>query len=190
MFVQAAMGGNFEPEMVVAGSVRIHRGTSCRRMSNVSITVFSEPDLENILAPGERLLWSGRPCYGRRFIQTVGAERMLHIGLLVGIWVWSAATVLLAVISCNAACQRQYVLYNSAYFVSDRRAFVCRYGRNWRLGARAYLVSCPHSQAYPYEVMQVALIHPFRSALCFPKTWFNRPDLDWVILVSHSCGAE
>lgn len=169
------MGGNFEPEMAVAGGVRIHRGINCRRMSNVSITVLSEPDLENILAPGERLLWSGCACYGRRFIQTVGAKQMLHIGLLVvgvvlwgavpfiaghnefglgvGIWVCSAATVLLALISYNAACQRQYVLYNSAYFVSDKRAFVCRYGRNWRLGARAYIVSCPHSQAYPYEVI-------------------------------------
>lgn len=144
-------------------------------MTNLTITTFHHPTLENILAPGERLLWSGQPSYGRRFFQAVGAERTFHIGFLIGtivmwstlpfieteprfgrneaIWIYSAVSIGFFAVSYALASQRHYVLFNLVYFISDRRAIVCRRGRNWRLSTQLYVISCPHSEFYPYSVI-------------------------------------
>ncbi len=52
------------------------------------------------------------------------------------------------------ASNRQYVLSNLAYFITDKRAIVIRRGRNWRFATRLYLISFPHSETYPYSVLQ------------------------------------
>jgi len=144
-------------------------------MQNITILSLDHADLDKILESDERLLWSGVPGYGRRFYEVVGYERKTHIAILVGvivmwstlvfidpdarlnrtdaIWVYSAATLMFIGISVHQASQRQYVLCNLAYLVTDKRAIICRRGRNWRFGVRLYVVSCPHSASYPYSVI-------------------------------------
>ncbi|WP_170428566.1 hypothetical protein [Ruegeria arenilitoris] len=145
-------------------------------MYNPKIEVFDRPNLNAIVAPDERLIWSGHPEYGQNFLEPVGSERVIHIGLLLGtIAMWSSlfiiepndtfsrsdAIITFAVItimflagSFGVAAHRQYVLQNLVYFVTDKRAIVCRYGRNWRLSSRIYVISCPHAATFPYEVIQ------------------------------------
>ncbi|MFT6459436.1 hypothetical protein [Pseudophaeobacter arcticus] len=144
-------------------------------MQNITVINLDHPDLDDILDRGERLLWSGEPGYGRRFLQPVGDEWKIHIGLFVGalamwgtlpfidtearfgrdaaVWVYGAFTIACIGISFLLACQRQYVLQNLAYLITDRRAVICRRGRNWRFGVRLYVVSCPHSDTFPYSVI-------------------------------------
>jgi hypothetical protein len=144
-------------------------------MHDLTVTTCNRPDLEDILASRERLLWSGQPSYGCRFFQSVGHEWVYHIGFLIGaavmwsslpfiepearlglntaVWVYGALTIAFVAMSASLASQRQYVLYNLVYIVTDRRAIVCRRGRNWRFGVRLYIVSCPHSGTYPYSVI-------------------------------------
>jgi len=144
-------------------------------MQDITITSLNQPNLDDFLGPEERLLWSGQPCYGRRFFQAVGNERMIHIGFSLGtivmwstlpfietevrfgrntaIWVYGALTLAFVAASFSLASQRHYVLYNLAYFITDKRAIVCRRGRNWRLGTRLYVISCPHSETYPYSII-------------------------------------
>jgi hypothetical protein len=172
----------FEPSLTVCGWP--HYAVQCYdgQMQNITITSFNQADLNDLLGIDERLLWSGQPGYGRKFFQTVGSERMAHIGFVVGavimwstlpfieiqpergrataIWVYSAVSMLFVVSSFTLASQRQYVLYNLAYFVTDKRAIVCRLGKNWRLASRLYVVSCPHSETYPYSVIAS---HPYPS---------------------------
>lgn len=144
-------------------------------MHNITVTTFQRPDLEDILTEGECLLWTGKPSHGRRFFQVVGDEWIYHISFLIGaavmwcslpfiepdarlgfnaaIWIYGAVTIAFITISVTLASQRQYVLNNLVYFVTDRRAIVCRSGKNWRFGSRLYIVSCPHSETYPYSVI-------------------------------------
>jgi len=144
-------------------------------MNGISIKNIQGSNLEDVLEPGERLLWSGAPASGQRFFQVVGDERFFHIGLLVGAAVmWSSVffiepetrfglktaymvfgvmTFLFVVTSICIVSARQFVLQNLVYFVTDNRALILRCGRNWRLGKRLYLVSCPHSATYPYRVI-------------------------------------
>lgn len=144
-------------------------------MYNLTVSVIRRPDLGSILAPEERLLWSGQPSYGRRFFQAVGDERVLHICLFIGaavmwstlpfiepksqfgrddaVWIYGVVTMAFVAFSASLASKRQYVLYNLAYLVTDRRAIVCRRGRNWRLFTHLYVISCPHSETYPYSVI-------------------------------------
>jgi hypothetical protein len=144
-------------------------------MPNIKVTNVDKLDLDDVLDPDERLLWSGRPGYGRSFLQAVGDERTIHIALLVGALVmfstlflmnaesrisraeaaWVCGAVTLAFLACSfvLASQRQYVLYNLSYFVTDKRAIICRRGQNWRLAGRLYIVSCPHSGTYPYALI-------------------------------------
>ena len=144
-------------------------------MSNITVTTLTEAKLEDVLVPGERLIWSGRPAYGRRFFQPVGDEKVIHISLFVGalvmwstlpfiqahssfgnryaFWAFSAFSLLGLVKSAHLASQREYVLCHLLYFLTDQRAIICRRGLNWRLGARLYVVSCPHSYTYSYPVL-------------------------------------
>ena len=144
-------------------------------MHDLTVTTFKQADLKDVLDPEERLLWSGQPSYGRNFFQAVGQERVFHIGFLIGavmmwsslpfiepearigrnvaVWVYGVSTILFVAASFTLASQRQYVLYNLAYIVTDRRAIICRRGRNWRFVTRLYVISCPHSETYPYKLI-------------------------------------
>lgn len=151
-------------------------------MFKLTTNIFQKPDLEEILASDENLLWSGEPSYGQRFFQAVGDERLFHIGILIGIavlwstlplinsksapgrdtaiWVYSGLTFVFVTSSFYLANLRQFVLRRLVYFVTDKRAIVCRRGSNWRLGERLYVVSCPHSERFPYRLIQS---RPFAS---------------------------
>ncbi|MFA3920211.1 hypothetical protein [Ruegeria hyattellae] len=179
-------------------------------MQDITIQSFHHAEMGEILDPNEKLLWSGTPGYGRRFLEAVGDERKIHIAALVGvvvmwstvffidaearfgrneaIWIYSAATLMFLVGSMFLASERQYVLYNLVYFVTDSRAIICRRGRNWRLGVRLYVVSCPHSTTYPYSLisshpypslqigtlLSVNLVQPFGLGLSHPGHSFLR----------------
>lgn len=146
-------------------------------MSFVSVTALRAPDLEEILTPKERLLWSGRLGFGLKFFQAVGEEQKLQVFILVALtalwatlplvdadpdarfgrfkalFVYGIATVALLSFSAYLAAQRQFVLGNLIYYVTDTRVIICRFGRNWRLGTRLFVVSCKHSTTFPYEVL-------------------------------------
>lgn len=147
------------------------------RMSHVTVTALRTSDLEEIPTPKERLLWSGRPGCGLKFFQAVGEERKLQVFVLVALvalwatlpfidadpdarfgrfkalFVYCVATVALLSFSAYLATQRQFVLSNLIYYVTDTRVVICRLGRNWRLSTRLFVVSCEHSTAFPYEVL-------------------------------------
>ncbi|MFU8776282.1 MAG: hypothetical protein ACNA7M_01250 [Roseovarius sp.] len=151
-------------------------------MTNVSVEVFSDAEASEILAPDERLLWTGRPEFGRGFFQPIGAERTYLIAMCVGaivMWgtvpyisstttnallnvyvVYGVASLVFALTAFVMASNRQYVLCNVLYLVTNKRAIVCRRGRNWRFGVRRYVVSNPHSVTYPYEI---SATRPFAS---------------------------
>lgn len=144
-------------------------------MSGLSIEVFANDDLKAILDADEQVIWSGRPEYGRRFFQPIGAERIALVCVMLGIvamwgtlpfippdpsfgraeaiWVYSAVSLGLALVIIWAAYQRQTVLCTLLYFLTDKRSIVCRRGRNWHLGTRLYVVSNRHSATYPYQIV-------------------------------------
>ncbi len=144
-------------------------------MQNVTVTNSNRFDLNDILDPNEKLLWSGAPGYGRKLFQAVGDERKIHIFLLIAsvvmwatlpfinadaefgrfeaYWIYGAMTFAFVAFSFSIASQRHYVLFNLAYFVTDRRVIICRRGRNWRFGVRLYIVSCEHSATFPYSIV-------------------------------------
>ncbi len=152
------------------------------RMTHASINSAASADLTEILEPNERLLWVGAPAFGRRFFQPVGAERIWLLSFIIGIiamwctlpfipsgpglnqddaiWVYLAVTVFFVILAASLAMQRQYVLQNLAYYLTNRRAIVCRVGMNWRLSSRVYIISCPLSPAFSYEIIDTA---PFPS---------------------------
>ncbi|WP_297777692.1 hypothetical protein [uncultured Roseovarius sp.] len=144
-------------------------------MDHVAIEILSDADLNTLLTPDEHLLWTGRPDYGRMFFQPTGAERTYLISMIVGAlvmwstlpfldstsafgqieayWIYGATTLAFGAAAYTMACNRQYVLSNVIYFLTTKRAIVCRRGRNWRLGVRLYVVFNPHSATYPYEIL-------------------------------------
>ncbi|MBO9435417.1 hypothetical protein J7394_14460 [Ruegeria sp. R13_0] len=144
-------------------------------MQNVTVTSSNRFDLNDILDADEKLLWSGVPGYGRKFIQAVGDERKVHVCLLIAslvmwatlpfidvdaefgrfeaYWIYGAMTFAFVAFSFSFATQRHYVLFNLAYFVTDRRVIICRRGRNWRFGVRLYIVSVEHSATFPYSIV-------------------------------------
>lgn len=143
-------------------------------MQNPTITVYSQPGLEEILNSNEQILWSGEPTYGRRIFQVLSQERLWHFGFAFGIaamwstlpfirtetgqapiaavWVYAITTIAFIFISAFIAIQRQHVLSSLVYIITNKRAIVCRSGKNWFFSNRLYVVSCPHSETYPYEV--------------------------------------
>lgn len=134
-------------------------------MSQTAVVRSEIPELRNILAPGERLLWSGQPVYGRKLFQAVGQERLMHTAFLAAILVlWAAvpfapdrpgmppntpilicvaATLAFTAISLGLAAARRSLLNRLAYFVSDKRAIICRRGRNWKFESLLHVVSFP-----------------------------------------------
>lgn len=144
-------------------------------MGNVSIEIRTDADLEKILALEEYLLWTGRPAYGRGLFQPIGAERTYLVSMLVGAlvmwgtipfiesdvpfgrfqayWVYGAVSLGFMAVAYAMASNRQYVLWNLIYFVTNKRSIICRRGRNWRFGTRLYIVSNAHSATYPYEIV-------------------------------------
>ncbi len=69
-------------------------------------------------------------------------------------WVYGAVIVVFFLAQLAMAFDRQFVLANQAYFVTDRRSIVLRFGRNWRFARRVYVVSCLHAKEFPYVVRQ------------------------------------
>ncbi len=51
------------------------------------------------------------------------------------------------------AIVRQHVLSRLFYAVTNKRAIVCRRGRNWRFADRIYIVANPHYDSYPYALL-------------------------------------
>lgn len=144
-------------------------------MSQVAIEILTDVDLNTILTPDERLLWTGKPAFGLGLFQPIGAERTYLISMLVGAlvmwstlpfldstrslgrleayWIYGATTLAFVAVAYGIACNRQYLLSNVFYLLTTKRAIVCRRGRNWRFGVRLYVVSNPHSATYPYEIL-------------------------------------
>ena len=144
-------------------------------MSGISIEIMATSDLSDVLAPDERLLWSGNPEHGIRFFEPIGEEKIQLVAMGVGaIVLWSSLPVLLSFVEFGAtyiaavfgaitflfglvgyflALMRQKVLSTSLYIVTDQRAIVCRRDWDWRSGDRLCVVSNPHSVTYPYEVV-------------------------------------
>lgn len=145
-------------------------------MYAVETDVFRDPDLKVILEPGERLLWSGRPAYGRGFFQAVGQEKIVHAGSAVfavflwaslpliqpigsplaqtnAIWAYSAVTLMLVLFSFLWASHRRTKLRGLAYFVTDRRCILSHRVKNESLVTRVEVISCPHSATYPYSTV-------------------------------------
>ncbi|TRD18358.1 hypothetical protein [Palleronia caenipelagi] len=195
-------------------------------MQNIKVLHFNHAELDDILEAGERLLWSGVPGYGRKFLEAVGNERKFHIAALAGIvvmwstlffidteaqfdrteaiWIYGAATLMFLGVSAFLASERHYVLYNLVYLVTDRRAIIFRRGRNWRLGVRLYVVSCPHSKTYPYSLIEsrpypslqigtllsVDQVQPFGSGLSHPGHSFLRDRITSIVTFDYLPDAE
>ncbi|MWD26558.1 hypothetical protein E0K89_003620 [Aquicoccus sp. SCR17] len=70
------------------------------------------------------------------------------------LWIYGAVTIAFALIACYLATTRAYILGNLHYAVTNERAIVRRGGRNHMFAARDYLVSCKHSDDFPYEVVE------------------------------------
>ena len=195
-------------------------------MQDIEVSSHGHVNFDDILEPDERLLWSGVPGYGRAFLEAVGDERKLHIAELVGliimwstlffidpdadlgrveaIWIYGAFTLAVVAVAFSMASQRHYVLNNLVYFVTDRRAIICRRGRNWRLGVRLYVVSCPHSATYPYELLptrpypslqigtllSVDQVQPFGLGLSHPGHSILRDRVHSIVTLDYIFDAE
>lgn len=144
-------------------------------MHQPTIDVFDKPDFGDIIQPDETVLWSGKPEYGLKFRQAIGAERTIHISLLLGavamwctlplisttarfnrldaVFAYLATSIGFMLFSAILASHRQHILNSLAYFVTTKRTIICRRGRNGFLAERLYVISCPHVATYPYEVL-------------------------------------
>ena len=129
-----------------------------------------------ILLTDERLLWSGRPHYGRRLFEPVGTERTYHICFIVGvaamwssvpliertgsltiqdaIWVYGVVSALFLLSTYLIAVLRSGVLDSVHYAVTDQRAIVRRDALNYRLSPRTYVVSFPYEGSFPYDIVK------------------------------------
>jgi len=147
-----------------------------------TVAVYDDPNFDDLLEPGEQLVWTGKPVYGQRFFQVIGYERTWHLSMFAAvvimwlvvpfvswdpysgyfdaIWFLSIWTVVFVGGSLLLASDRQYIMSSSIYFLTDRRAIVCRRGRNWHLNYKLYVVSCPLVPTYPYEVIR---LRPYAS---------------------------
>ena len=131
---------------------------------------------------GETCVWCGRPEYGRRFHQVLGDESYLHWGTLIvalttllvilllfldgrwsGLWAASFATFLTATYGLYSywiASSRQYVLSTLYYFVTEKRAYVCRSGKNHFLREKIYVASFDHK---PTSLFPILDSRPYKS---------------------------
>jgi len=140
------------------------------------------PDWQDVLKDGEELLWSGRPEYGRKFMQFVGQEKIFYGSFVVGIvaiwisflfiepdgrhnrteaaWIFSALSIGFVAGFYYMAATRSYVLSNLFYAITDQRAIVCRKGKNFRLSNRRYFLSFPYLATYSFPIFSG---HPLSS---------------------------
>lgn len=140
------------------------------------VQVLDNPDFDTILEPGETVLWTGRPEYGLRVLELLGHERMLLAASLIGIcvfaityaflpdpsgfapWVMPAVFGFFSVVLLYSrfldASIRQDVISSFMYVVTDRRAIVLRYAKNFRLKDRLYVVSTRHSAQFQTYIFQ------------------------------------
>ena len=140
-------------------------------MYGLTIESYDQADLQDILKCDERLLWCGRPAYGRKFFQMTKTERVYAVAMSVGaavmwatwpliddrattaaFWIYLIFSVCFVLFLFALANLRQIVLNHLVNYVTDTRAIVCRRGGNWRFATRLYVVSCPHSDGYPYTM--------------------------------------
>ena len=157
--------------------------------------------MQDVLEPGETLLWSGRPEYGRKLFQFTKVERDFAKIAAVGTiamwvtlvlipsqamvpasWLYLFVTASFAAALGYLAVGRSSVLSNFLYFVTDKRAIICRRGSNLYFAKRLYVVSCVHDRANPYAAvesrpmtsLQVGIVplsdqlHPFGLVLRHP----------------------
>ena len=132
------------------------------------------PDWTLALDEGESLLWTGRPEYGRALLQMVGHEPVWYASIATGIvamWIglgvvptegpfgkseaitlYAAVTAMFALGAAFMASQRQFVLSKLHYAITDRRAIICRRGRDVRLRDGLYFVFCPLDPGWPYPI--------------------------------------
>jgi len=133
------------------------------------------PDWTLALAEGEAVLWTGRPEHGRRFYQLTGQEPVLYASMVAGIavmWgslavisfdgsfsrgeavtIYAALTTMLFLFALWVAWERQFVLCNLYYALTDRRAIVCRRGRDWRLRDGLYFIGIPYDPGYAFPIL-------------------------------------
>ncbi|WP_138933715.1 hypothetical protein [Roseovarius arcticus] len=133
------------------------------------------PDWTETLEEGEALLWTGRPEYGRALLQIVGHEPVWYASMITGVvamWIslafmptegrfdktdaitiYAAVTAIFALWAAFMASQRQFVLSKLHYAITDRRAIVCRRGRDVRLRDGLYFVSCPLDPGGVYPIL-------------------------------------
>lgn len=137
-----------------------------------TITLRSDhPKLGDILDPGEKLMWSGQPVYGRKLFQALEQERLMHTAFLTAVFlVWAVmpfapdrpgispdmplqigaiATIAFLGLAGGLAVARQFVMTRLAYFASDKRTIICRRGLNWKFQNQLHVTSFSRSDAAP-----------------------------------------
>lgn len=132
----------------------------------------SPNDWADLLAPGERLFWTGRPDHGGKLLQATRHERLLgaSLVLIIGL-MWSSfpliepgkrldAGFLFGVMTLGLlfwiffiAATRADILRRLRYAVTDRRAIVVRPARSWRLDPQLYAVSFPLDRSFNYPLV-------------------------------------
>ena len=134
-----------------------------------------DPVWDGVFLDGEKVLWTGRPEYGREFWEFEREERILFRSVLVGIAViWISAiffapsqvdpgvvfgivffaTAVLVFQLYYGTSSRVYVMNNLFYAVTDRKAVIVRRGGDWKLASRRYVISYPFQRNYAF------LVHP------------------------------
>ncbi|WP_281968166.1 hypothetical protein [Roseovarius nanhaiticus] len=129
------------------------------------------PDWDRVLEKGERLLWTGRPEHGRRLWQVVGQEPVWYAGGAIAIaamWggvlfireeradmiiLFSALTAIVLLAALFMVLQRQFVLSHLYYAITDRRAIICRRGRDVLLRDGLYFLFFAHDTDWTYPIL-------------------------------------
>lgn len=125
-----------------------------------------------LLAPGERLIWTGRPDHGGKLLHAtrheclLGASLFLIIGLMWSSFpliepskrldagfLFGAVTLGLIIWFLSIAATRADILRRLRYAVTDRRAIVVRPARSWRLNSQLYAISFPLDRSFSYPLV-------------------------------------